>query len=259
MSAGALAPRSIRPSGQAIVCLDSCESTNDEAWRLALDGAPDRTAVFAEEQRRGRGRFGRTWTAPRGSGLLCSVILRPGLETERVPLVTAVAALAVADTVESAGIDARIVFPNDVYVDGRKIAGVLVESRFVSSRPDLFIVGIGLNVNAQRDDFPPELRETATSLRIETGKAADRNRVARTLLDALDDWTSELAGNLRRLKKAWRDRAYIIDRRVKVKVDGRSIAGTVVEVDPLSGLEIRLDSGHVRPVRGEHVEKLDLL
>jgi BirA family biotin operon repressor/biotin-[acetyl-CoA-carboxylase] ligase len=185
------------------------------------------------------------------------VILRPELEPERVPLVAAAAALAAADAVEE--LDPRIVFPNDVFVNGRKIAGVLVESRFISTRPDLFIVGIGLNVNANRNDFPTELRETATSIAIEKGVEVNRARIARALLERLDDWVGELGGNLRRLKKAWRERSFILGRRVRVRQDGRSFSGTVTDIDPLMGLEVRLESGHARAVRGEHVEKLDLL
>jgi BirA family biotin operon repressor/biotin-[acetyl-CoA-carboxylase] ligase len=246
-----------RAVGRRVVCLDACGSTNDEAWRLALDGAADGTVVFAEEQSKGRGRFGRSWVAPAGSCILCSAILRPGLEVERVPLVTAIASLAAADAVEEAGgVEAQIVFPNDVFVDGRKIAGVLVESRFVSDRPDLFIVGIGINVNVGRGEFPPELRKTATSLAIETGAEVPRARVAKALLAALDGWAGELGGNLRRLRKAWRDRSFVLGRRVRIEEKGRAFAGTVVEIDPLAGLEVRLDSGHLRAVRGEHIERL---
>lgn len=258
-----LTPAAIRPRtkrvGREIVCIDSCESTNDQAWKLAVEGAPSGTVVFAEEQTKGRGRFGRTWSAPKGACLLCSTILREPVEVERVPLVTAVAALAAADVVAEAGLEPAIVFPNDVYVRGRKIAGVLVESRFVSSKPDLFVVGIGLNVNVGRRDFPADLRETATSLAIEKGAEADRAAVARALLEALDGWVAELDGPLKNLRKAWRDRAFVLGKRVRIREKGKSFEGTVTEVDPLDGLEVRLERGQIRAVRGEHVEKLDLL
>src|SRR5688500_16066844 len=94
-----------RVVGKKIVCVETCESTNDLAWKEALAGAPDGTAVFAEEQTKGRGRFGRTWVAPCGKSVLCSVVLRPDIDAERVPLMTAMAALAAADVV---GEEARI-------------------------------------------------------------------------------------------------------------------------------------------------------
>ena len=235
-----------RVVGRKILCVDACESTNDLAWKEALAGAPDGTAVFAEEQSRGRGRFGRVWTAPRGKGLLCSVVLRPEIDVERVPLMTAMAALAAADVV---GDEAQIRFPNDVMLDGRKIAGILVEARFISSKPDMFIVGLGLNVNAH----PPDMN--ATSL----GENVSRVVTARSLLEALDDWYGRLSGALRDYRKAWRDRSFILRKRVRVKQNGRAVTGTVEDVDPMDGIVLRLETGHPRTIRSEHVEHLEVL
>ncbi len=232
--------------GKKILCVAECESTNDLAWREALAGAADGTVVFAEEQSKGRGRFGRTWVAPRGKGLLCSIVLRPEIEVERVPLMTAMAALAAADVV---GDEAQIRFPNDVMLDGKKIAGILVEARFISSRPDVFIVGIGLNVNGH----PPDMN--AGSL----GENVSRVSAARTLLEAVDDWYAKLSGNLRDYRKAWRQRSFILQKRVRVKQNGKAVTGIVEEVDPMDGIVLRLDSGHPRTVRSEHVEHLEVV
>ncbi|MBI3858171.1 MAG: biotin--[acetyl-CoA-carboxylase] ligase, partial [Planctomycetes bacterium] len=192
------------------------------------------------------GRFGRTWTAPRGKGLLCSIVLRPEIEAERVPLMTAMAALAAADVVGDA---AQIRFPNDVMLEGKKIAGILVEARFISSRPDMFIVGIGLNVNAHPAGM------NATSL----GESVSRAAAARALLEALDDWYGRLDGSLRDYRKAWRERSFILRKRVRVKQNGRAVAGTVEDVDPMDGLVLRLESGHPRTIRSEHVEHLEVI
>jgi BirA family biotin operon repressor/biotin-[acetyl-CoA-carboxylase] ligase len=247
-----LTPESIRSRlqsrvvGKKILCVESCESTNDLAWKEALAGAGDGTAVFAEEQTKGRGRFGRVWTAPRGKGLLCSIVLRPEIEVERVPLMTAMAALAASDVV---GEDAQIRFPNDVMLEGKKIAGILVEARFISSKPDMFIVGVGLNVNGH----PPDMN--ATSL----GESISRVAAARALLEALDDWYGRLSGTLRDYRKAWRERSFILQRRVRVKLNGRPVLGIVEEVDPMDGIVLRLESGHLRSIRSEHVEHLEVL
>ena len=237
---------SSRIVGKKILCVDACESTNDLAWKEALAGAADGTAVFAEEQTKGRGRFGRIWTASRGKGLLCSIVLRPEIEVERVPLMTAMAALAAADVV---GDEAQIRFPNDVMLDGKKIAGILVEARFISSRPDMFIVGIGLNVNGHPADM------NATSL----GESVSRVAAARALLEAVDDWYGRLSGTLRDYRKAWRERSFILQKRVRVKLNGRPVAGIVEEVDPMDGIVLRLESGHPRTIRSEHVEHLEVL
>jgi len=247
-----LTPESIRSRlqtrvvGKKILCVDSCESTNDLAWKEALAGAADGTAIFAEEQSKGRGRFGRVWTAPRGKGLLCSIVLRPEIDVERVPLLTAMAALAAADVV---GDEAQIRFPNDVMLDGKKIAGILVEARFISSRPDMFIVGIGLNVNGH----PPDVN--ATSL----GESVSRVATARVLLEAMDLWYGRLSGHLRDYRKAWRERSFILQKRVRVRQNGRAVVGTVEEVDPMDGIVLRLESGHPRTIRSEHVEHLEVI
>jgi BirA family biotin operon repressor/biotin-[acetyl-CoA-carboxylase] ligase len=244
----ALSPEAIRARlhtrtvGKKILCVDRCESTNDLAWAEALAGAADGTAIFAEEQSKGRGRFGRTWTAPRGQGLLCSIVLRPEIDVERVPLMTAMAALAAADVV---GDEAQIRFPNDVMLGGKKIAGILVEARFISSRPDVFIVGVGLNVNGHPEDM------NATSL----GESVSRVSTARALLEAVDDWYGRLSGSLR----DYRRRSFIVRKRVRVRQNGRTVSGIIEDVDPMDGIVLRLDSGHPRTIRSEHVEHLEVL
>lgn len=259
LSAKALQSRlRARTIGCRIHCKDRVASTNDEAWALAVEGAPDGTCVFAEEQTGGRGRLGRTWHSPRGAGLYLSLLLRRAIPLERVPLVTAVAALAGVEAVEAAaGLVPRIRFPNDLVVNGRKLAGVLVESRFISSRPDLFIIGFGLNVN--QGEFPGELREIATSLRIEKGGEVDRTAVARALLEALDRGCDALEGPLPPIRRLWRRHAEILGRDVRVRLNGKSISGRVDEVDPVDGLLLRLPGGEVRSVRSEHVERLELV
>lgn len=248
----ALTPEAVRERlhakivGGRILCVDRCESTNDLAWKEALEGAPEGTVIFAEEQSQGRGRFGRRWLAPRGKALLLSLILRPQIEADRIPLLTALGALAAADT---AGEGARIRFPNDVMVGGRKIAGVLVEARFVSNRPEVFVLGLGFNVSGHPEDV------NATSL----GPDASRVVTARALLEALDEWYGRLGGSLKDYRKAWRERSFIVGKRVRVKIEGKAVEGIVEDVDPLEGIVLRLDSGQPRALRSEHVEHLEVI
>ncbi len=248
-------PAEILP-GRRILCLESCVSTHDVARKLAEEGAEHGTAVFAEEQTGGRGRHGRTWTAPAGRCLLVSVILRTPLRAEWTPLVTAAAALAAGDAARAAGLETSIKFPNDVYAGGRKLAGVLVESRFVSGRPELFLAGIGLNVNVARDEFPPELRETATSLSAELGREVSRTVAARALLEGLDRWARSMQAGPAEIAAAWRERSGILGRDVTVETAGRTLQGRVEDVDVLEGVELRLQGGDRVRIRGEHVERL---
>jgi BirA family biotin operon repressor/biotin-[acetyl-CoA-carboxylase] ligase len=250
---------STRAIGKKILCVGTVDSTNDVAWNEAVKGAGHGLAVFADEQKKGRGRMGRPWFAPKGTSLLCSVVLRPELDVGEVPLVTAVAALAVAEAVdEVAGVTSNIRFPNDVFVGEAKIAGVLVESRFISGRPDLFIVGMGVNGNVEPEEFPKDLKGRATSLMIARGARINLAQAARRLLEALDRWAGELKGGLRRIQKAWRERSGILRRAVRVREGGRTYRGVVEDLDPIEGLEVRLSEGQVRHFRGEHIEGLDL-
>ena len=137
----------------------SVDSTNRHARELAAAGAPSGTVVTAAEQSAGRGRQGRTWSAPAGKALLCSAILRP-LDARHSLLPLAVP-LAVCEAAEALGApECQVKWPNDVWLGGRKLAGVLIEAR----PPDWAVIGVGLNVAIATDEFPPELRETAVSI-----------------------------------------------------------------------------------------------
>lgn len=142
-----------RPLGSPRLHLRSTPSTNTRAHELAAAGAPHGTLVTAAEQTAGRGRQGRTWTAPAGRALLCSVVIR-----EPSRLLPLAAGVAIADTV---GEDARLKWPNDVLLEGRKVAGILVEGR---PQQRWAVVGVGLNVALRDADFPPELRSRAATL-----------------------------------------------------------------------------------------------
>jgi BirA family transcriptional regulator, biotin operon repressor / biotin---[acetyl-CoA-carboxylase] ligase len=142
--------------GRPRLHLRRTDSTSSRARELAAGGAPHGTLVTAEEQTAGRGRQGRTWSAPPGRALLCSIVLR-----ELEPLLPLQAALAVADVAAGSGLAARIKWPNDVLVEGRKLAGILVEGR---PQEGWAVLGIGINVAVRPEDLPEELRETAATL-----------------------------------------------------------------------------------------------
>ncbi len=188
--------RAARPEdatvGREILVFEETDSTNDLAARAGQDGVPEGLVIFAESQRAGRGRLGRKWVSPPGRNLLCSTLLRPAaVPAERWPELTFCAALAVAETAERfTGQPARIKWPNDVLLAGRKVAGILLE-RHQGQAPGFVVVGIGLNVLQGEADFPPELRERAGSLsmlRTDRGDipAAERREVAACLLERLE-------------------------------------------------------------------------
>jgi BirA family transcriptional regulator, biotin operon repressor / biotin---[acetyl-CoA-carboxylase] ligase len=177
-----LRPRPPAALGGPVVHLDSTGSTNDVARSLALAGAPSGTAVLAEEQTAGRGRQGRSWSAPRGRSLTLSIVHRtvgPSGELELLPLILA---LAVCDACDAAGVRCGIKWPNDVWAGERKLAGILIETR---PQDGWAVIGIGLNVNTGQDELDPSLHDSATSLRIASGAAVERAGVLDSLLAAL--------------------------------------------------------------------------
>lgn len=162
--------------------------------RLLGADDPEGATVAADEQTEGRGRLGRVWHAPRGRALLVSVLLRPDVETARLPELSVVAGRAVALAVAAvAPVEPQLKFPNDVLVGGRKLAGILAEAS-----EGRVVVGIGVNVNQAADELPPDARWPPTSLRVETGSQHARAQLLAEILARLeltyDAWVSEAGG-----------------------------------------------------------------
>lgn len=173
--------------GRAIVVLEETESTNDVVRELAAKGHREGLVVFAEHQTAGRGQRGNIWISMPGQALCLSILLRPEVAVENSIRLTGWAAETVAATIHThCAVEAVIKQPNDVYVNRRKVAGVLVEMRAQPRAAHLAVIGIGLNVNQAVEDFPPDLRDRATSLAIVTGSHQDRHRLAVALLRNLD-------------------------------------------------------------------------
>lgn len=175
--------------GREIVIFEETDSTNDLARRAGDDGIAEGLVIFAETQRAGRGTQGRRWMSPPYRGLWFSVLLRPvTVPVERWPELTFCAALAVAEAAElSTGRAARIKWPNDVLVEGRKVAGILLECHHRSA-PGFVVLGIGINVLQREEDFDPEIRGRAGSLAMMRGGVApvERHRVAAAVLARLE-------------------------------------------------------------------------
>jgi len=243
-----------RVVGREIITYDSTASTMDAAWRLAESGAREGTTVFAEYQAAGRGRAGRMWTCPKAKGILMSVILRPTVPVTQTSALTIVGAVATAETVRRMGdMPAMIKWPNDVVVQGRKLAGILVESRKLRTGP-CFVLGVGLNVNVELDMLPDSLRATTTSLLIEAGRPMDRVEVANTLLGTLDWWYRIL---LRKgpeeITEEWKRCSSTLGQRITIERNGKEFTGTVVDLSTVEGIVLRLDRGGTHVFRGEHV------
>jgi len=223
-----------RRIGHAIHAFDTVDSTQAVLARLAGDGAAEGTVVTARHQTAGRGRRGRQWWDTPGESVLMSVLLQPSLPTAQAPQLSLVAGLAVAEALAAAaGVAAQIRWPNDVLVGGRKVCGVLPEA---VSRGDGRIghVLLGIGINVDQSEFPPDLRHAATSLRLVTGTAHDQRQLLAAVLDALDRRYGEwLAGGFAELREEWRRWTSTLGERVRTG-DGRE--GVAVDVDETGAL-----------------------
>ncbi len=228
-----------------VLVVDSVTSSNDVAWEHIQTGPADGLAIFAEHQTLGRGRHGRAWHSPRGAGVLCSVVLDDPTGALKGGVVGLVCGVAACDAVRVAThVPVELSWPNDLMARGRKLGGILVESRMGMRGSRVFVVGIGINCLQHRGHFPPDLRERATSLDLESSQPVDRTRVARALLQQLDAWLADpRALSPEVVCERWRARAVGLGQPIRLWHGGRKYAGVVVDVDPTSALLVQLDQG----------------
>ncbi len=219
------------------------DSTNERAKQLALAGAPHGTLVTAEEQTAGRGRQGRQWVAPPGKALLMSVVLRDlGAAQAHLPLAAALAACE-ASELSVPHIHCTIKWPNDVWLDGRKLAGILVEGR---PQDGWAVLGIGLNVATTADEFPAELRENATSLAV-AGHEEGPPAIERVLANLLATLDTRLGDNPDTIVASWRERDALSGRTVRWSGG----EGTATGIDESGALVVATPSGRVTLDAGE--------
>jgi BirA family biotin operon repressor/biotin-[acetyl-CoA-carboxylase] ligase len=243
-----LSPESIAPLlttrafGRTLLCFDEVDSTNTVASERARAGTPEGTVVIAETQTRGRGRLGRAWVSPPHRNLYLSLVLRPDLPTEQLSCVSLVTGVAVCEAVGE-WTPASLKWPNDVLVAGRKIAGILIEME--GEGAERFIVpGIGVNLNGERDDFPPELRDKAVSLRMASGATVDRARFAARLLYHLESRYEQLrALGFAPLAQRWEELSGCVGADVTIEERGRRVSGRVLGLAADGALRLRLPSG----------------
>jgi BirA family transcriptional regulator, biotin operon repressor / biotin---[acetyl-CoA-carboxylase] ligase len=225
-------------------------STNSHARELAENGAAEGEIVVAEAQTQGRGRLSRRWESPPFANLYLSVILRPHLPPRRAPQLTLTAAVSLAETVASfLPNPPAIKWPNDILIDGRKVAGILTEAACDAARIEYVILGIGLNVNYRRDAMPEELRERATSLADATGEYVPRERLFARLIHDLDRCYGELEeAGFESLRPRWKAYFGLRGRKVCVEHNGQRIFGRAIDIDSEGGLIVEDDRGESRTI-----------
>jgi len=236
-----------------ILTFETIDSTNRVALELAEEGAEHGLAVLASSQSRGRGRLGKNWNSPAGRGLYCSIVLRPALEMAEFPRLTFVAGLAVAEAIEAVySLRAGLKWPNDIYFSGRKCGGILTESSGLTARTEgrFVVVGIGLNVNTRRSEFPAELQDTATSLYLESGMKMEIRALFPRIRDELLLQVSRFEQEgFQPVIHRWRERDFMKGKRLSwVSVKGERVDGVSLGPDDTGRLHVRDDSGEVHEI-----------
>ncbi|MBW8002013.1 MAG: biotin--[acetyl-CoA-carboxylase] ligase [Planctomycetes bacterium] len=226
--------------GKEILIFNSTSSTNDIAAEYAKNKKNNGLVVFTEEQTKGRGRAANKWITEKGDSLLCSVLLtKTKINGELLSLTTAV---AVADAISQ---NAKIKWPNDITLNNKKIAGILLESKQNNSRT-AYIIGIGINCHQTKDSLPDEIKQTATSLDIETNSTCDRISLAKRLLTSLDQWLKIAEKKPKKVIEQWQKLSILLNKRVTLIFNDKQFTGNCIGIDPEKGLILQLDSGGVR-------------
>ena len=219
--------------GRKVLIFDSVSSTNDIAAEYAKGAKNDGLVIFAEKQTTGRGRAGNTWLTGSSDSIICSIVLAN--EKMDGELLSLTCAVAVAQAIDER---AKIKWPNDIILNGKKTAGILLESGPFKST---YILGIG--INCHQETFPKELEKIATSIDIETGAKCDRTAIIKRLLSSLDHWLETAKKNPQKIIESWQDLSIQLGHRITVIYNNRKFTGNCVGIDPQKGLILQLDTG----------------
>ena len=237
--------------GKRIVCLDETVSTNNDAFRMAGEGADEGTVVVADKQTGGKGRLGRRWLSPPRVNLYCSVILRPSCSPHEAPQLTFLSAVAVARAIErETKLKPQIKWPNDVLINDGKVAGLLNEMSAETDAVNFVVLGIGVNLNMTADSFGNDARHPATSILKESRKRVDRTAFAATLFSELDKLYAEyLVCGFGPVRDEWQQRCIARDRRIAVSDGVTDIArGSFAGIDASGALLVREETGTIRRI-----------
>jgi len=227
--------------GKNIYYFDSLASTMDGAMQLGIKSAPEGTIVLAETQSKGRGRMGRDWVSPKYKGIYFSLILRPQIPPQQLPILTLLTAVSICEALESNySLEAKIKWPNDIFIENKKLGGILTELNAEMDQVRFVVIGIGLNINNDRKSLMP----SATSVFAEKGEIFNRVKILQLILKSIEE-------NYFLLKSKgpdfiidrWRHRNITLGRRVKISFHKEHIEGQAVDIDSDGALLLRKDSG----------------
>ena len=235
--------------GRQIRYFSRIDSTNQYAKRIAEEGAPDGTLIIADEQTAGKGRSGRTWVTPPAEAIAFTLLLRPKLSPDRISMVTLVMGLAVTNAVNSLyGVSAGIKWPNDVVIKGRKLCGILTEMSAEVRQVNYIVIGVGINANLT--SFPEEIREIATSLKLELGRDINRAELIARVMAEFERLYAEFEaqGDLGAVMQEYNELCLNADSKVRVLDPNGEYTGTSRGINSMGELLVETEDGKMQEV-----------
>jgi BirA family transcriptional regulator, biotin operon repressor / biotin---[acetyl-CoA-carboxylase] ligase len=237
--------------GRNLKFFEQVDSTNLYAKRIAEDGFLDGTVILADEQLNGRGRMGRTWVSPKGSGIWMTIMLKPKINPADASKVTLLAACAVCKAIEEvSGLYAKIKWPNDIVINGKKLCGILTEMSAEIDEINYLIIGIGVNVNTDLEDFPKELQPIATSIKIEKGEVVIRKELAAAIINNFERYYKGFikTGSIKGYMNEYKEKSVVLGKEVRVTSSTLELQGTVVDISEEGQLQLKLEDGSIKDI-----------
>lgn len=236
--------------GREIFYFDSIDSTNVKAKELANNEKTHGVVVIAEEQTNGRGRLGRSWSSPNRKGIWMSIILKPQIEPQDAVKITQVVAAAVWKALVQIEVRTQIKWPNDIVLNGKKVCGILTEMNGELNRLNYLVVGIGINANANINEFPEEIRNTATSLKAETGHEIERKKLVALILNNFEELYNKLLEDrsIEEAMKICKENSALIGKDVRLIIRGEEKEAKAIDISEEGELIIQDKSGDISKI-----------
>ena len=242
------------PWRDTLLWFPTIDSTNVQAMKLAGDGAPHGTVLIAAHQTQGRGRLGRSFQSPEGSGVYLSVILRPDYPPEQLMHLTCAAGVAMVEAVEKvSGIRPQLKWINDLVIGNKKLGGILTQMSVDNGVVRYAVIGIGINCLQQEGDFPPEIQEIATSLSIAAGYRIPPEALAGAMVEALEKMSNRLFSEKKQIMDAYRRSCITLGKHIQVLRNGQVLPGTAIDLDNDGGLLVQYPDGMCETVSSGEV------
>ena len=232
--------------GREIIFYDTVGSTNTAAFEVA-EGTKEGAVIISDSQERGRGRLGRSWVSPPGVNIYMSIMLRPRIEHDQMTLITLLSAVACTHALRrTTGLPISVKWPNDLMISDRKLGGILTEIQLTQKEIVIAVIGIGINVNMEAGDFPEQIRMTATSVKIETGKSFPIEPIVSEILNETDRWYRVLnSGQKKEITSEWQRLTSTLGRQVLVTAGQKTYTGLAEAIDDGGMLLVRLPTGEM--------------